>query len=255
MGLLDGKRLLLTGVLTDTSLAFGAAKLAQEEGAEIILTGAGRGLRLTQRTARKLPTEPEVLELDVTNPDHTDSVRAAIEAKWGTIDGALHSIGFAPEICLGDDFMAATWDDVSTAMQISTYSYKTIADIVVPLMPGGGSIVGLDFDATVAWPTYNWMGVAKAALESANRYLARQHGPAGIRFNLVAAGPIRTMAAKSIPGIDEFQEVWESKAPLGWDVNDSTAVAKAVIALLSDWFPLTTGSMVHVDGGYHAIGA
>ncbi len=255
MGLLDGKRLLLTGVLTDTSLAFGAAKLAQEEGAEIILTGAGRGLRLTQRTARKLPTEPEVLELDVTNPDHTDSVRAAIEAKWGTIDGALHSIGFAPEICLGDDFMAATWDDVSTAMQISTYSYKTIADIVVPLMPSGGSIVGLDFDATVAWPTYNWMGVAKAALESANRYLARQHGPAGIRFNLVAAGPIRTMAAKSIPGIDEFQEVWESKAPLGWDVNDSTAVAKAVIALLSDWFPLTTGSMVHVDGGYHAIGA
>lgn len=255
MGLLDGKRLLITGVLTDTSLAFGAAKLAQEEGAEIILTGAGRGLRLTQRTARKLPVEADVLELDVTDPDHAVTVRETIAEKWGTLDGALHAIGFAPEVCLGDDFMEATWDDVSVAMQISTYSYKTIAEIAVPLMPNGGSIVGLDFDATVAWPTYNWMGVAKAALESANRYLARQHGPAQVRFNLVAAGPIRTMAAKSIPGIDQFQQVWEDRAPLGWDVRDSSAVAKACVALMSDWFPQTTGTMLHVDGGYHAIGA
>lgn len=255
MGLLDGKRLLITGVLTDTSLAFGAAKLAQEEGAEIVLTGAGRGLRLTQRTARKLPTEPDVLELDVTDADQAVAVREALADKWDTLDGALHAIGFAPEVCLGDDFMAATWDDVSTAMQISTYSYKTIAEIAVPLMPNGGSVVGLDFDATVAWPTYNWMGVAKAGLESANRYLARQHGPAGVRFNLVAAGPIRTIAAKSIPGIDQFEEVWSAKAPLGWDVRDSSSVAKACVAMMSDWFPLTTGSMVHVDGGYHAIGA
>ncbi|MEE9416676.1 MAG: enoyl-ACP reductase FabI [Acidimicrobiales bacterium] len=255
MGILDGKRLLITGVLTDTSLAFGVAQLAQAEGAEIILTGAGRGLRLTQRTARKLAVEPTVLELDVSNPEHTASVRAAIAERWDRIDGALHAIGFAPEVCLGDDFMEATWDDVAVAMQVSTYSYKTIADIAVPLMPDGGSIIGLDFDATVAWPTYNWMGVAKAGLESANRYLARQHGPAGIRFNLVAAGPIRTIAAKSIPGIDDFQQVWESKAPLGWDVRDSSAVAKACVALLSDWFPATTGSMIHVDGGFHAIGA
>ncbi len=255
MGLLDGKKLLITGVLTDTSLAFGTAKLAQEEGAEVILTGAGRGLRLTQRTARKLPVEPDVLELDVTDADQAVAVREAIADKWGGLDGALHAIGFAPEVCLGDDFMEATWDDVSTAMQISTYSYKTIAEIAVPLMPNGGSVVGLDFDATVAWPTYNWMGVAKAALESANRYLARQHGPQQVRFNLVAAGPIRTMAAKSIPGIDQFQQVWEDRAPLGWDVRDSSAVSKACVAMLSDWFPQTTGTMLHVDGGYHAVGA
>ncbi len=255
MGLLDDKKLLITGVLTDASLAFGVAKLAQEEGAEIVLTGAGRGMRLTQRTARKLPTEPDVLELDVTDADQVAAVKADIEQRWGRLDGALHAIGFAPEVCLGDDFMAATWDDVQVAMEISAYSLKTIAEIAVPLMPDGGSVVGLDFDATVAWPAYNWMGVAKAALESTNRYLARAHGSAGIRFNLVAAGPIRTIAAKSIPAFARFEDTWDGKAPLGWDVNDSSAVARACVAMMSDWFPMTTGSMVHVDGGYHAVGA
>src|SRR5688572_25769500 len=196
MGILDGKRLLITGVLTEASLAFGVAKLAQEEGAEIVLTGAGRALRLTQRTARKLPTEPDVLELDVTVPEHVESVRAALADRWDRVDGALHAIGFAPESCLGGGFTEAPWEDVAVAMQISAYSLKTIADVVVPLMPDGGSIVGLDFDATVAWPAYDWMGVAKAALESTSRYLARELGPKGVRVNLVAAGPIRTMAAK-----------------------------------------------------------
>ena len=255
MGILDGKKILITGVLTDASLAFGVAELAQREGAEIVLTGAGRGLRLTERTARKLPEPPEVLEFDVTEPDHISRVRDHLEDKWGSMDGALHAIGFAPEACLGEDFMGATWDDVKVALEISAYSYKTLADVVVPLMTSGGSIVGLDFDATVAWPAYNWMGVAKAALESANRYLARAHGAAGIRFNLVAAGPIRTIAAKSIPTFSAFEDVWDDRAPLGWDVSDSSAVARSTVALLSDWFPATTGSMIHVDGGYHSIGA
>jgi enoyl-[acyl-carrier protein] reductase I len=255
MGILDGKKLLITGVLTDASLAYGVAELAQREGAEIVLTGAGRGLRLTERTARKLPRPAEVLELDVTQPDQVAAVREALAASWGTVDGALHAIGFAPEACLGDDFMAAGWDDVQVALEISAYSLKTLADVVAPLMPNGGSIVGLDFDATVAWPAYNWMGVAKAALESASRYLARALGPQGIRVNLVAAGPVRTMAAKSIPGFALFEDTWDDRAPLGWDVNDSSAVAKACVALLSDWFPQTTGEMVHVDGGYHAVGA
>ena len=255
MGILDGKKLLITGVLTDASLAYGVAELAQQEGAEIVLTGAGRGLRLTERTARKLPRPAEVLELDVTQPDQVVAVREALAASWGTVDGALHAIGFAPEACLGDDFMAAGWDDVKVALEISAYSLKTLADVVAPLMPNGGSIVGLDFDATVAWPAYNWMGVAKAALESASRYLARALGPQGIRVNLVAAGPVRTMAAKSIPGFALFEDTWDDRAPLGWDVNDSSAVAKACVALLSDWFPQTTGEMVHVDGGYHAVGA
>lgn len=255
MGILEGKNVLITGVLTDASLAFGVAQLAQAEGANIILTGAGRGLSLTKRTARKLDVEPDVLELDVTDADHVEQVRDALAEKWGRVDAALHAIGFAPEACLGDDFMGASWEDVQTALQISAYSYKTLAEVVSPLMTEGGSVVGLDFDATVAWPAYNWMGVAKAALESTNRYLAKAHGAANIRFNLVAAGPIRTIAAKSIPAFAKFEDVWDDKAPLGWDVRDSSAVARSTVALLSDWFPATTGSMVHVDGGYHAIGA
>lgn len=255
MGLLDGKRILITGVLTDASLAFGVASLAQEEGAEIVLTGAGRGLRLTQRTARKLPTEPEVLELDVTEPDHVASVRDHLAESWGSLDGALHAIGFAPEACLGGGFLEAGWSDVSVALEISAYSLKTLAELSAPLMTNGGSLVGLDFDATVAWPAYDWMGVAKAALESTNRYLARELGPRQIRCNLVAAGPVKTMAARSIPGFAQFEDAWDDRAPLGWDVTDSSAVAKACVALLSDWFPQTTGAMIHVDGGYHAIGA
>jgi meromycolic acid enoyl-[acyl-carrier-protein] reductase len=255
MGILDGKRILVTGILTDASLAFSVAELAQREGAELVLTGAGRGLSLTRRTARKLPEPCEVLEFDVTVPEHALAVREALAERWDSVDGALHAIGFAPPVCLGDDFMAAGWDDVQVAIHISAYSYKTLAEVVAPLMTDGGSIVGLDFDATVAWPAYNWMGVAKAALESTNRYLARALGPQRIRCNLVAAGPIKTMAAKSIPGFGVFEDSWDARAPLGWDVLDPSAVARACVALLSDWFPSTTGEMVHVDGGYHAIGA
>jgi enoyl-[acyl-carrier protein] reductase I len=255
MGLLTGKNIVITGVLTDASLAFGVAKLAQDEGANVVLTGAGRALSLTERIARKLPTPPPVFEFDVTVPEHIDSVRASVADVFGHVDGVLHAIGFAPAVCLGDDFMAATWNDVSVAMNISAYSLKTLADAFVPIMPKGSSIVGLDFDNTVAWPAYNWMGVAKSALESVNRYLAKELGPRGIRSNLVAAGPIKTMAAKSIPGFKQFEDVWDVRAPLGWDVFDSSAVAKAVVALLSDWFPATTGEMIHVDGGFHAVGA
>ena len=255
MGLLDGKHIVVTGVLTDASLAFGVASLAQREGADVILTGAGRGLSLTERIARKLPNEAPVLEFDVTVDAHVESVRAAVAERWDRVDGVLHAIGFAPAACLGDDFFAATWDDVAAAVQISTYSLKTLVDAFGPLMTSGGSIVGLDFDARVAWPAYNWMGVAKAGLESLNRYLARELGPRGIRCNLVAAGPIKTMAAKSIPGFARFEERWQELAPLGWDVTDSSAVARTCVALLSDWLPKTTGSMIMVDGGFHAIGA
>jgi meromycolic acid enoyl-[acyl-carrier-protein] reductase len=255
MGLLDGKHIIVTGVLTDASLAFGVAKLAQEQGAEVVLTGAGRALSLTERTARKLPAPAPVFELDVTKPEHLSAVRDSVSAIWPRVDGVLHSIGFAPEVCLGDDFMAAQWDDVSVALHVSAYSLKALADAFVPLMTAGGAFLGLDFDNRVAWPAYNWMGVAKSALESTSRYLAKELGPKGIRCNLVAAGPVKTMAAKSIPGFKKFEDVWGDRAPLGWDVTDSSAVAKSCIALLSDWFPATTGEMIHVDGGYHAVGA
>jgi meromycolic acid enoyl-[acyl-carrier-protein] reductase len=262
MGILQGKRLLITGVLTDVSIAYGVAQTALDEGAEIVMTGAGRGMSLTERMARKL-TRPdgmdpiEVLELDITSSEQMDAVAVRLTEKWGAIDGCLHSIGFAPQSCLGDDFFAASWEDVSMAVQISTYSYSVLANGVRPLFrnAGGGSLVGLDFDATVAWPAYNWMGVAKAGLESLNRYLARELGPDGVRVNLIAAGPLKTMAAKSIPGFSKFEDVWTEKAPLGWDVKDSSAVSKACVALLSDWFPKTTGSIIHVDGGFRAVGA
>jgi len=255
MGLLDGKKIVITGVLTDASLAFGVARLARAEGADIVLTGAGRALKLTERTARKLGDDIDVFELDVTVPEHGVAVREALAEKWGHVDGVLHAIGFAPEVCLGDDFLAAQWDDVAVAMHISAYSLKALADAFLPLMGEGGSFVGLDFDNRQAWPAYNWMGVAKSALQSVSRYLAKEVGPRGIRSNLVAAGPIKTMAAKSIPGFAKFEDVWDDRAPLGWDVTDSTAVAKACVAMMSDWFPATTGSMIHVDGGYHAVGA
>jgi meromycolic acid enoyl-[acyl-carrier-protein] reductase len=254
MGLLEGKHIVITGVLTDASLAFAAARLAQAEGADIVLTGAGRGLSLTTRTARKLDGAVPVLELDVTQPAPLAAVRDDLAGRWGRVDGVLHAIGFAPEACLGDDFMAAEWADVAVALHVSTYSLKALAEAFVPLMAGGGAFVGLDFDNSVAWPAYNWMGVAKSALQSVSRYLAKELGPQGIRCNLVAAGPVKTMAAKSIPGFAQFEDVWDGRAPLGWDVGDPEPVAKAVVALLSDWFPSTTGEIVHVDGGFHATG-
>ena len=255
MGLLDGKRLLITGVLTESSIGYGVARLAQSEGAEIVLTGVGNGMKHTRRTAEKLDTVPEVLELDITDASHIATVRDHLAGAWGSVDGALHSIGFAPPVCLGGTFLDAGWDDVSVAMHASAYSLKALSDVVAPLMTSGGSIVGLDFDNTVSWPAYDWMGVAKSALESTSRYLARYLGPQGIRVNLVAAGPIKTVAARSIPGFSKFEDVWDERAPLGWDVKDSSAVAKACVALLSDWFPQTTGEIVHVDGGYHTTGA
>jgi meromycolic acid enoyl-[acyl-carrier-protein] reductase len=251
--LLDGKRILITGVLNDASIAFSVAKRAQEEGADVVLTSFGRAMSLTQRAARRLPREPEIAELDVTDTAHLDALAGNV---GGTLDGVLHAIGFAPESCLGGGFLTAPWEDVAVALQVSAYSLKALAVACKPLMGPGTSIVGLDFDnSRVAWPVYDWMGVAKAAFESTARYLARDLGADGIRVNLVAAGPIRTIAAKSIPGFERFEEVWDERAPLGWNVKDPEPVAGACVALLSDLFPATTGDVVHVDGGYHIIGA
>jgi enoyl ACP reductase len=251
--LLTDKRILVTGVLNDASIAFGVAKRAQEEGAEVVLTSFGRVMSLTQRAARRLPNECQIVELDVSNTEHLD---ALAEQVGGKLDGVLHAIGFAPESCLGGGFLTAPWEDVAVAMQVSAYSLKALAVACRPLMAGGGSIVGLDFDnSRVAWPVYDWMGVAKAAFEATARYLAKDLGPENIRVNLVAAGPIRTLAAKSIPGFEAFEAVWAERAPLGWDIKDSSAVSSACVAFLSDLFPATTGEVVHVDGGYHVIGA
>jgi enoyl-[acyl-carrier protein] reductase I len=255
MGLLEGKNIVVTGVLTDASLAFAIARVAQAEGASIVLTGAGRSLSLTKRTARKLDGDVEVLELDVTVPEHLTAVRDSLASKWGRVDGVVHAIAFGPPATLGDDFMAAQWEDVAVAVHVSAYSLKALADAFVPLMGPGSAFVGLDFDNRQAWPAYNWMGVAKSALQSVSRYLAKELGPKGIRSNLVAAGPVRTMAAKSIPGFSKFEDVWDERAPLGWDIKDPEPVGRACVALLSDFFPATTGEIVHVDGGFHAVGA
>jgi enoyl ACP reductase len=254
-GLLVGKRLLVTGVLTEASIAFGVARLAQEEGATVLLSGFGRGLGITERIAGRLPKPADVIELDVTDAAQLEGLAGALQEQLGGCDGVLHAIGFAPESALGGNFLNTTWEDVATAVHVSTYSLASLARAVLPAMSSGGSIVGLDFDATVAWPAYDWMGVAKAGLESCARYLARDLGPHKVRVNLVAAGPLRTMAAKSIPGFDTYEEVWTTRAPLGWDVGDTEPAARACVALLSDWFPSTTGEIVHVDGGVHAMGA
>ncbi|TSB19818.1 enoyl-ACP reductase FabI [Streptomyces benahoarensis] len=254
-GILAGKRILVTGVLTESSIAFQAAKVAQNEGAEVILTGFGR-LSLVERIAKRLPKEAPVIELDVTNKEHLDGLADKIRAHQGEdarLDGIVHSIAFGPQGAF--NFLAADWEDVGTAVHVSAYSYKALAMACLPLMGNGGALVGLTFDAQIAWPKYDWMGVAKAALESTNRYLARDLGPKGIRCNLVSAGPIKSMAAKSIPGFEELADVWNHRAPIGWELTDPEPAGRGVVGLLSDFFPRTTGEIVHVDGGVHMMGA
>ncbi len=256
--LLEGKRLLITGVLTDGSIAWHTAKLAQEQGAEIVLTGFGRGMRLTERSAGRLPQTPDVLELDINDPDHMAAVADNLETRWGGVDGALHAIAFAPEDALGGSFLTTPASSAETAFTTSAFSLKTLAAGLLPLFraAGGGSVVSLDFDNGVqAWPGYDWMGVAKAALAAVTRYLAVYLGPDNVRVNAVSAGPLATVAAKSIPGFSLFQEVWDDRSPLPWDVEDAVPVAQMVCVLLSDWAPKTTGEVVHVDGGFHAAAA
>ena len=253
--LLDKKRLLITGVLTDKSIAFEAARVAQEQGAEVLLTSFGRAMAVTKRSARRLPDAPDVLEMDVNDPEQIDAVATEVRSRWGSLNGFLHAIAFAPADALGGNFMSTPWASAAVAFQTSAYSLKALAAHMRPLMESGGSIVSLDFDASVAWPIYDWMGVSKAALEAVTRYLARDLGREGIRVNCVSAGPLRTMAAKAIPGFDQLSSAWGSRAPLGWDVEDGSAVAGTIAFLLSDWSRGITGEIIHVDGGYHAIGA
>jgi meromycolic acid enoyl-[acyl-carrier-protein] reductase len=253
--LLDGKRLLITGVLTADSLAFHAAQLAQQEGASVLLTSFGRVRRLTERAAKRLPEPPDVLELDINSEDDLAALSGELQDRWGGVDGALHAIAFAPEDALGGKFMTAPAESAKQAFQTSAFSFKALAGALQPLMGPGGSLVGLDFDASLAWPIYDWMGVAKAALESVSRYLARDLGPNGIRVNLVSAGPLGTVAARGIPGFEQLAELWRRQAPLGWDIGDPTPVAKAIAFLLSDYSESISGEILHVDGGFHAVGA
>lgn len=254
-GLLAGKRLLVTGVITDSSIAFHVARLAQEEGAEVVLTGFGR-LSLVRRIATRLPKPAPVIELDVQNAEQLAGLADAVREHVDSLDGVVHSVAFAPQDAMGGNFLHTEWDSVATAVEVSAFSLKSLTMALLPLLERrGGSVVGLDFDARLAWPQYDWMGVSKAALEATNRYLARDLGERNIRCNLVSAGPIKSMAAKSIPGFEQLTEVWDTRAPIGWDTTDPEPAARGVCALLSDWFPKTTGEIVHVDGGVHAIGA
>jgi enoyl ACP reductase len=254
--LLEGKKLLITGVLTPDSIAFAVAKTAQEQGGDLVLTSFGRAMSITERSAKRLPAPADVLEMDANDPEHVRAIAGDLTTRWGRLDGFLHAIAFAPRDALGGNFLNTPWESVEAAVQTSAFSLKAIAAEMLPLMRDhGGGIVGLDFDAAVAWPVYDWMGVAKAGLESVSRYLARDLGRYSIRVNLVSAGPLRTVAAKGIPGFDELADGWGDRAPLGWDTGDPTPVARAAVFLLSDWASGITGEIVHVDGGYHAIGS
>ena len=253
--ILEGKRLLITGVITKDSIAYHAASQAQKEGAEVVLTSFGRVRRMTERATKTLPEPVDVLELDVNSASDLAGLTASLQERWGEVDGALHAIAFAPEDALGGRFLTAPAESASQAFITSAFSFKALAVALEPLMGAGGSVVGLDFDASVAWPIYDWMGVAKAALESVSRYLARDLGPKGIRVNLVSAGPLGTVAARGIPGFEKLAELWQSQAPLGWDVEDPSTVAGTICFLLSDYARGITGEIVHVDGGFHAVGA
>lgn len=253
-GILDGRSVLITGVLRDNSIAFHVARLAMEQGATVILTSFGRQAKLTELSARRLPQQVPIVTLDVSDQEDLDGLADALREHTDRLDAVVHSIGFAPQSVLGGNFLSAPWPDVATALEISAFSLKSLAVAARPLMTGGGAVVGLTFDGSVAWPVYDWMGVAKAAFEATARYLARDLGPDGIRVNLVSAGPIRTTAATHIPGFEVMEGRWDDRAPLGWDVHDPEPTARSVVALCSDWFPATTGEIVHVDGGVHAMG-
>lgn len=253
--ILEGKRILVAGVTTEASIGFATARLAQQAGATVVISNFGRALGITKRIASRLPVEPAVLELDVTEQDHLDRLAGNLREHVDGLDGVVHSIGFAPQSALGGSFLDTSFDDVAQAMHVSAYSLKSLTMACMPLMDDGGSVVGLDFDGQYAWPGYDWMGVAKAGLEGTARYLAKYLGEKNVRVNLVSAGPIKTMAARSIPGFEKFEGVWDDRAPLGWDLEDNEPAARGVVALLSDWFPKTTGEVVHVDGGVHAMGA
>jgi len=256
LGLLEGKRILVAGVTMDSSIGFATAKVAQEQGATVLISNFGRALSITKRIAKRLPAEAPVLELDVTDPDHLAGLADQVREHVDGLDGVVHSIAYGnPETLLGGKFLDGPWPDVAQAVQVSAYSLMSLAQATRPLLSPGAGVVGLTFDATVAWPAYDWMGVAKAGLESCARYLARDLGPHGIRVNLVSAGPLRTLAAKAIPGFSDLEDMWSTRAPLGWDNTDQEPTARAVCALLSDFFPATTGEIVHVDGGFHAMGA
>jgi meromycolic acid enoyl-[acyl-carrier-protein] reductase len=256
MGILDGKQILVAGVTIDTSIGFATAKVAQEQGARVVISNFGRALAITRRIAGRLPEEAPVVELDVTDPDHLDTLADRLGEHVDGLDGVVHSIAYGnPETILGGKFLEGPWSDVAQAVQVSAYSLQALSRACLPLMRPGGSVVGLTFDATVAWPGYDWMGVAKAALESCSRYLARDLAPHGVRCNLVSAGPLKTLAAKAIPGFERFEGEFEKRAPLGWNLTDLEPAGRGVVGLLSDFFPKTTGEIVHVDGGYHAMGA
>jgi len=256
MGILEGKKILVAGVTMDSSIGFAVARVAQEEGATVVVSNFGRALGITRRIVSRLPKEAPVIELDVTDQEHLDRLPDQLREHVDGLDGVVHSIAYGnPETLLGGKFLDGPWPDVAQAVQVSAYSLKSLATACLPLMGQGGSVVGMTFDATVAWPAYDWMGVAKAGLESCSRYLARDLGPQGIRVNLVSAGPLKTLAAKAIPGFEDLESMWSDRSPLGWNEKDNEPTAKAVVALLSDFFPATTGEIVHVDGGYHAMGA
>jgi meromycolic acid enoyl-[acyl-carrier-protein] reductase len=256
MGILDGKRILVAGVTMDTSIGFAVAKVAQEQGATVLVSNFGRALGITRRIVKRLPQPAPVIELDVTDEEHLARLSELVGEHVDGLDGVVHSIAYGnPETLLGGKFLSGPWADVAQAVQVSAFSLASLSTACLPLMGSGGSVVGLTFDATVAWPAYDWMGVAKAGLESCARYLARDLGPQGVRVNLVSAGPLKTLAAKAIPGFEDLEAMWSDRSPLGWDETDTDPAARAVVALLSDFFPATTGEIVHVDGGYHAMGA
>ena len=253
MRLLDGKTVLVSGVFNESSIAYSTAALAQEQGAHVILTGFGPRRRLTEAVARRLPAAATVIEFDAENPDDVPQLHERLSGETDKLDGIVHCISASYPSVVGEHFPTALWEDVAHSFRVSAYSYQSLVHGCEKLLTPGSSVVGCTLDASLAWPIYGWAGVAKAAYESVNRYLAYHLGPRKIRANLVAAGPIDSYTMKAIDGIETINGMWEARAPLGWDRTDSAPVARTIVTLLSDWMPATTGSIVYADGGFHAV--
>ena len=254
-GLLAGKRILVTGVLTDRSLAYHAAAKMQELGAEVLLTSFGRAKRITERAAQMLPKATDVLELDVTKQSDYDALVEELGARWDSVDGLLHSVAFAPAQLFKDPFLHANLDDVEAAMRISSYSLQQLSATLLPLMvrsQSGASIVALTVEDRVRVHPYAWMSVAKSVLNSIARQLAVHLADHNVRVNLIAAGPVRTNAGSVIPEFSEMEDTYK-RAPLGWDTRDHTAIAGPAAFLMSDLSRNMTGDILKVDGGMHIL--
>ncbi|MEL7214654.1 MAG: enoyl-ACP reductase [Pseudomonadota bacterium] len=252
--MLEGKRGLIIGVANDKSIAWGIADVLAQHGAELAFTYLGEGFEKRVRPLAESVGSPIIMNCDVQDPATLDALFGEIESQWGSLDFVVHAIAYADKQDLSGRFMDTSRDGFQKALDISCYSLVDVARRAHPLMKEGGTILTLSFlGSQRVTPSYNVMGVAKAALEASVRYLANDLGPDGIRVNAISPGPMRTLAGAAIGGARKVYRTTETNAPMRANA-DLAHVGGAALYLVSDYGASTTGECLFVDGGYHAIG-